>query len=69
MTDIPIGGTTGLCHETSAAIDEAATWLALTPRRQRDRPAVPLLRQRFGLTPAEACQAIAAANMILARSE
>jgi hypothetical protein len=69
MTDLPIGGTTGLCHETSAAIDEAATWLAHTPRRQRDRPAVPLLRERFGLSAPEACQAISAAARILARAE
>ncbi|WP_409371664.1 hypothetical protein [Mesorhizobium huakuii] len=55
-------------HEHSAAIDEAARWLAITPKRQRDKPAVPLLRERFGLTAAEACQAIAAANLILARA-
>ena len=48
MTDLPIGGTTGLSHQHSAAIDEAAAWLAVAPRRQRDRPAVPLLRERFG---------------------
>lgn len=68
MTVLPIGGTTGLCHETSAAIDEAAAWLASTPRRHRDKPAVPLLRERFGLTASEACQAIAAANLIRARA-
>lgn len=55
-------------HEHSDAIDQAAAWLAVTPRRQRDRPAVPLLRERFGLTTPEACQAVAAANLILARS-
>ncbi|MEI9401148.1 hypothetical protein [Mesorhizobium argentiipisi] len=60
---------TGLDHEHTAAIDEAATWLATTPRRQRDRPAVVLLRERFGLTPVEACTAIAQANLILARVE
>ncbi|RUW61833.1 hypothetical protein EOA16_10380 [Mesorhizobium sp. M7A.F.Ca.US.008.03.1.1] len=49
-------------------IDEAAAWLATTPRRQRDQPAVPLLRERFGLMPAEACRAIAEANLILARA-
>ena len=68
MTDLPIGGTTGLCHETSAAIDEAARWLATTPRRQRQRAAVPLLRERYGLSAPEACQAIAEANLIKARS-
>ncbi|RWC12354.1 MAG: hypothetical protein EOS52_19120 [Mesorhizobium sp.] len=60
---------TGLDHQDNPKIDEAATWLAHTPRRQRDRPAVPLLRQTFGLTAQEACQAIAAANLILARVE
>ncbi|ESY87522.1 hypothetical protein X739_05945 [Mesorhizobium sp. LNHC220B00] len=63
---LPIGGTTGLCQESSSAVDEAANWLAMTPRCQRDQPAVPLLRQRFGLSTKEACQAIAAANLILA---
>ncbi len=28
MTSLPVGGTTGLCHETTAAIDDAARWLA-----------------------------------------
>ncbi|PAP92160.1 hypothetical protein [Mesorhizobium wenxiniae] len=65
---LPVGGTTGLCHESTSAIDQAAEWLSLTPRRQRDKPAVPLLRERFGLTAPEACQAMAAANLIKARS-
>lgn len=57
-----------LDEEHNPRIDEAAAWLASTPRRQRDRPTVPLLRGQFGLSASEACRAIAAANMILARA-
>lgn len=52
---------TGLDHESSAAIDEAAHWIRAN-RHQVQRPIVPALRQRFGLTPLEACQAIREAN-------
>lgn len=54
---------TGLDHETTAAIDLAAEYLIRTPRENRpDRPLVPFLRERFGLTAVEACQAIREAN-------
>lgn len=66
MSDIPIGGTTGLDHESSAAVDEAARWLAF--ERSPPRPIVPGLQKRFGLTPAEACQAIREAGLIRARA-
>ena len=49
---------TGLDHEHSAAIEEAARWLALTTRERIGRPIVPALRQQFGLSPVEACAAI-----------
>lgn len=52
---------TGLDHESSAAVDEAAIWYRAN-RDQVERPVVPALRQRFGLTPLEACQAIREAN-------
>lgn len=55
---IPVGGTTGLSHEHSAAIDAAAEWLASTSQEKRPHPIVPALRQRFGLTALEAVQAI-----------
>ncbi|MCO5058608.1 MAG: hypothetical protein M9905_12170 [Rhizobiaceae bacterium] len=55
---IPVGGTTGLDHESSAAVDEAARWIATMPDAQLPRPIVPDLRRRFGITAAEACQAI-----------
>lgn len=53
---------TGLDHESSAAIDEAANWIANTPPEQCPRPLVPALRWRFGLSATEACQAIREAN-------
>ena len=56
---VAIGGSTGLDHESTAAIDEAARWLAVTPRHARgDRPIVPLLRDMFGLSAMQTCEAI-----------
>lgn len=60
---LPIGGTTGLSHEHSAAVDEAARWLATTPPHLRGGAVVPQLRKRFGLTPEQACEAIREANL------
>lgn len=62
LGDVPIGGSTGLCHEATAAIDQAAEWLLATPDPDRPRSLVPALRERFGLTAVEACQAIAASQ-------
>ena len=59
---LPIGGTTGCCHESNAAVDEAAAWLASTPVELRPHPLVPALRARFGLTAIEAVTAIREAN-------
>lgn len=59
-------GPTGLDHASSAAIDEAALWLAT--ERVRPSPIVPALQRRFGLTPAEACAAIREADLIRARA-
>ncbi|MBA3446647.1 MAG: hypothetical protein H0T56_03390 [Pseudaminobacter sp.] len=58
---LPVGGTTGLSHDDSAAIDCAAEWLVSTPYHQRPRPLVWHLRETFGLTVSQACQAIAEA--------
>lgn len=68
MSCVPTVGTTGLDHETSAAIDEATAWLASRPPHQRPHPIVPELQKTFGLTAAEACQAIRKANLRHARS-
>lgn len=57
----PIGGTTGFCHVATARIDEAAEWYAVH-RETCERPIVPTLRKRFGLTPLEVVQAIRDAN-------
>lgn len=59
---------TGLDHEHTAAVGVAAEWLATTRRDQIARPIVPTLRQRFGLSAQEACQAIAEANLWRARA-
>ncbi|MHA6687703.1 hypothetical protein [Mesorhizobium sp. A556] len=46
-------------------IAEAATWLAASPRT--DRPVVPLLAEKFGLSAKESCQTIRQANLIRSR--
>ncbi len=53
-------------HETSAAVDEAARWLATTPNPPQ--PLIPELRQRFGLSASEACAACKEAGLIRARA-
>lgn len=50
-------------HSQSAAIDAASEWLALNPRDRINRPVVPMLRDRFGLSALEAVEAIRAANL------
>ena len=52
---------TGICHETTEAVALAAMWLAGN-RQDLPRPIIPHLRRMFGLTPAQACEAIAEAN-------
>jgi hypothetical protein len=54
------GGLTGIDHADNPAIGEAAAWLA--GQAEPPRPLVPALRQRFGLTSLEACEAAARAN-------
>lgn len=60
--DVPVGGTTGFSHEHSAAFDQAVEWLRSTPFRDRPKPLVPALRERFGLSALEACEAISTAQ-------
>jgi hypothetical protein len=64
--DLPVGGTTGLCHETTAAIDEAARWLG-AHRQELRRPIIPELRDRFGLSALDAIRAAAEAIKYEAR--
>ena len=62
--DPPVGGSTGLDHESSAGIDQAAQWLATMPAGGQPRPVILALRERFGLTALEACQAIKEAGTL-----
>ncbi|MER8431392.1 hypothetical protein NKH15_13755 [Mesorhizobium caraganae] len=55
-------------HSHSAAIDQAAQWLATTPPRQRPAPLVPAMREMFNLTPVETCEAIRQSHLIKARA-
>ena len=66
--DVPVGGSTGLDHESSAAIDVAAAWLAGLLPHEIPKPIVPELRRRFGLSAGCACQAIAEASKIRGRA-
>lgn len=59
--DLPVGGTTGLCHQSAGAIDVAAEWY----KANRDtclRPVVHELRRRFGLSTHDAVRSISLAN-------
>lgn len=47
----------------SEAIDVAAQWLSKTSRDRIAEPIIPLLRERFGLTVAEACEVCREANL------
>lgn len=57
---IPTGGSTGHGHEQSAAVEQAAIWLA--DQKEPPRLAVPVLRSQFGLSAVEATEAIAMAQ-------
>lgn len=64
MSELPVGGTTGLCHESPARIEEAAGWLVdhREELRRQLRPIIPALRAQFGLTAKEAIDAARAAG-------
>lgn len=53
-------GLKGIDHADNPAIGEAAAWLA--GQSDPPRPLVPALRQRFGLTTLEACEASSRAH-------
>lgn len=67
VNDLPVGGSTGLSHEHSAAIEQAALFLALTPPFARPAPLVPALLEMFGLSSSESCQAICDARELVHR--
>lgn len=48
-------------------VSAAAIWLA-TGNRDKKRPAVPQLKEQFGLSASQACEAIRQANLIRARA-
>jgi len=50
---LPVGRTTGLCHQSSAAIEIAAAWYR-AHGATCEHPVIPALRRRFGLTPLQA---------------
>lgn len=58
----------GIDHEHSEIIGQAATWLATTPKQTRPRSAIVEIKQRFGLSAIEAIQAIREADLIKARA-
>jgi hypothetical protein len=57
---------------TNSGIDHAVSlagqWLATTPRPNQGKNVISELRDRFGLTPVQACEAIREANLIRARA-
>lgn len=59
--NLPMGGTTGLCHQSTEAIGQAAAWYR-EHRETAERPLIPALRRRFGLTSHEAVMALREAN-------
>ncbi len=56
--DLPTGGSTGLSHVHTAAIDEAVAFLLAVSPVERPRPLMPALREMFGLTAMQCCDAI-----------
>lgn len=54
-------------EDRAALIAQAAKWHALNPRHIT-QPAVPVLRERFGLSALEACEALSQARLIWARA-
>lgn len=55
--------------DRTAKINEAARYVALTPRLRQPRPIVPFLVGTFGLTPVEAWGALREAALIRGRAE
>lgn len=58
----------GIDHEHTARIGEAALWLATSYHKSGCRNVIVELRDRFGLTALQATEAIREANLIRARA-
>jgi hypothetical protein len=58
------------CKPVSTPVDisAAARWIALTPDNRKPRPIVQYLQREFGLTPAQAAEALREAALIRARA-
>lgn len=54
----------GLCHSSADAISVAASFLVEVPVEKRLRPTLPLLKDRFGLSPVQAIEAIREADRL-----
>lgn len=65
MSTAPLGPT-GLDHESTATVEEAASWLSSQPNWPS--PIIPALKAIFGLGPVDACAAIREARLKLARA-
>jgi hypothetical protein len=68
MNEPPVGGSTGCCHASSAAVDEAEAFLRAVPPGERPRPLIPALREMFGISSLEAVEAIRQSHTIRGRS-
>ncbi|MGX5846934.1 hypothetical protein ACWGTO_07630 [Mesorhizobium sp. PL10] len=55
-------------HEHSEAVAHAGEWLSQTSRERIGRPIIPTLREKFGLSPQEAVDAVREANLRRARA-
>ena len=55
-------------HTLTAAIDQCAEYLAKTPPISRPTPLLPHMREMFGLSSIEICEAIRQARLIRARA-
>lgn len=51
---------TGADHQHSESVVQAAQWLA--DEKDPPRPIIPIIRERFGLSALEACEAAALSN-------
>jgi len=54
---MPVADSVSACHRANHSVDEAAAWYAANADKA-ERPLVPFLHLRLGLTPAEACAAL-----------